>query len=86
MARALLQMALMAAVVATLVYLPAAVVLALLLRVFGISPESVATFGGRLGLFSGLLAWWLLTFNAACVYAVCTFPWGNEIEAWPRKK
>ena len=86
MARALLQMTLMATVVATLVYLPAAVVLGLLLRVFGISPESVATFGGRLGLFAGLLGWWLLTFNAACIYAACTFPWENEIEAWPKKK
>ena len=76
----------MAVVVATLLYLPTAVALALLLRLFGVSPVSVATFGGTLGLFGGLFAWWFLTFNAACIYAACAFPWREEIERWQKNK
>jgi hypothetical protein len=86
LARTLLQTALMAAVVATLLYVPVVVALALLLRLVGISPESVATFGGALGLFSGLFAWWLLTFQAACIYAACAFPWREEADRWQKKK
>lgn len=79
-------MAVMAAVVATLFYAPAAVACALLVRMLGASPEAVATFGGRLGLFAGLLVWWLLAFIAACIYAACAFPWESNISKRPSKE
>jgi hypothetical protein len=37
-------------------------------------------------IYSGLFAWWLLTFGGASVYAFCAFPWKDKVLAWPRKK
>ena len=69
--QALPQRAAIAAVVATLFYVPGGLVLLLVLRVFGVPFDSVASFGGLLGTFSGLIVWWLLVFVASCVYAAC---------------
>jgi hypothetical protein len=69
--RALLQMAVMSAVVATLVYVPVGLALLLVLRALGVPFDSAASFGGLLGTFSGLFAWWLITFLGSCVYAAC---------------
>lgn len=61
----------MAAIVATLMYLPVGAILALAsFAVLGISFEAFLTFGGSLGGFQGLLAWWALGFIAALPYAV----------------
>ena len=68
MARSLLQHAVTAAVVATLFYVPVGLATLLILRVFGVPYDSVVSFGGALGMFSGLFAWWLLTFILAYVY------------------
>ena len=68
----------MAAIVATLLYCPAGLVLALLLALFGVSFQAALTFGGSLNTFAGLAAWWLLAFVAACVYSVWSFPWDTE--------
>lgn len=76
----------MAAIVATLVYWPGGIALVLLLKIFGISLDTVATFGGIFNMFVGLIVWWLLVFAASCVYAACAFPWADAILEWPRKK
>ena len=76
----------MAAIVATLLYFPVGLGLALVLRLAGIAFEAFVTFDGALGLFSGLAAWWLIAFAGALVYAACFFPWGDEVLGWPRKK
>ena len=76
----------MAAIVATLVYLPVGIAMLLVLKVFGISFEAVVTFGGLFNTLLGLFAWWLLAFAGSCIYAVCAFPWGEKVLAWPRKK
>lgn len=68
MVRTLPQLAVTAAVVATLFYVPAGLALLLVLRMFGMPFDSVASFGGLLGTFSGLLAWWLLAFIPAAIY------------------
>ena len=60
----------MAAIAATLVVWPVGIVLAVVLSFFGIPLEAFVTFGGALGRFAGLLAWWLLGFAAAVPYAV----------------
>jgi hypothetical protein len=69
MKTSLSQMAVMGAIVATLLYFPAGLGLALVLVLFGVSFSDVVTFGGALGTPLGLFAWWLLAFVAACVYA-----------------
>lgn len=76
----------MAAIVATLVYWPAGIAIVLLLKLFGISFDAVATFGGTFNTLFGLIAWWLLVFAGSCIYAACAFPWGDKVLAWPRKK
>jgi hypothetical protein len=76
----------MAAIVATLAYFPVGIAMVLLLKMFGISFEAVVTFGGTFNTLLGLFAWWLLAFAGSYVYAICAFPWGDKVLAWPRKK
>ncbi len=83
--RPVAQVAVIAAIIASLVYLPAAAGLALLSRVLGISLQGFATFGGVLSPFVGLLAWWLVAFAGACAYAFIAFPWKEKVLAWPKK-
>lgn len=66
----LLQMAVMAAIVATLLYPPLGIVLWLLLGLLGVPLEAFVTFGGAIGLYAGMLAWWLVAFALALTYAV----------------
>ncbi len=80
------QVAVMSAIVASLLYLPVGIALALVFALFGVSLESLVTFDDRFSISSGLFAWWLLTFGGACIYAVCAFPWEEKVLAWPRKK
>jgi hypothetical protein len=75
----------MAAIVATLLYLPAAALLALVAQFTGLSFHAFMTFGGTLNTFSGLAAWWLVAFAGACIYAVFAFPWQEKVLAWPKK-
>ena len=75
---ALLQVAVMAGVVATLVYFPLGVALALLLPPLGITFDALLTFGGAVHFVLGLLLWWLATFAGACGYAAWLFPWGGD--------
>lgn len=79
------QIGVMAAIVASLVYFPVAVLLALVAHFTRISLYAFMTFGGALNTFSGLLAWWLVAFAGACIYAIIAFPWTEEVLAWPRK-
>ena len=72
------QLAVMGAVVATLMYLPLGIAVAMVFGLFGFSLESVVTFGGALNIYSGLFAWWLLVFGGACIYATCAFPWDKR--------
>ncbi|MGD9954080.1 MAG: hypothetical protein AB7S87_16035 [Burkholderiales bacterium] len=76
--KALSQMMVMAAVVATLTYVPLALVVVLVLRLIDLSPDAVLTLGGTVHAALGLLLGWLLVFAAACAYAAWLFPWGEE--------
>lgn len=69
------KIAVLAAIVAVLLYLPAAVLLLLVAQFTGISFQAFITFGGVFNTFSGLLTWWLVAFAASCVYASMAFPW-----------
>lgn len=76
----------MGAIVATLVYCPIGAALAILFGISGISFADFLTFGGALGTFSALVAWWVIFFAAACVYALCAFPWHADFPAWTDRK
>ena len=64
------QVMVMAAIVATLMYLPVVAILALsAFAVLGISFDAFLTFGRALSGFQGLLVWWTLALLAALPYA-----------------
>jgi hypothetical protein len=59
----------MAAIVATMLFLPAGALVALVAYVCGVAPQALVTAGGSLPLLGGLAAWWLLVFTGSLVYA-----------------
>jgi hypothetical protein len=85
MLASLSQVAVMAAIVATLFYVPAGLLITLVVRIIGFPLDAFVTFGGAFNTFVGLIVWWLLAFAGACAYAAFTFPWHEEVMAWPRK-
>jgi len=72
-------MIVMAAVVATLVYLPVGIAVALTLRAVGVSFEAWLTLGELLHPAQGLVVWWLFLFLGSCGYAAWLFPWSEEV-------
>ncbi len=82
----LAQLAVMAALVATMAYFPLGLAMIFLLHIAGLGYETLITFGGSFGVFVGLIAWWLLVFTGALVYAAFMFPWGDKEFGWPGKK
>jgi hypothetical protein len=64
------QTAIMAAIVTSLMYFSAGALLAVASYVlFGVSLHAFVTFGDSFGVFAGLLAWWVVGFVPAYVYA-----------------
>lgn len=84
--RSISQLATMAAIVATLAYLPVGALIALAVWLLGGSPHGLITFAGALHVALGLFAWWLFAFAGACAYAACVFPWHEKEFAWPSRK
>jgi hypothetical protein len=80
------QLAVMAAVVATILYVPFGLIVALAGRLAGVTLAGVVTFGGALPAVVGLIAWWLVAFAGAMIYAAAFFPWKEKELAWPDKK
>lgn len=83
----------MAAVVATLLYWPLGIALAVIFAVGGVPLQAFVTFGGSFGLIVGMVVWWLLGFALSLGYAASVFPWGassiassSKDSSWPRKK
>jgi hypothetical protein len=69
------QIAVMAAIVTTLLCGPVGALLALFsFAVLGVSFHSFLTFGDRLNAFGGLLVWWVVAFVPAFGYAVFAMP------------
>jgi hypothetical protein len=65
----------MTAIVATLLGVPAAVVLAGVLFLFDASLHAFVTFGGALNAYQGMAAWWLAVFLPTLAYAAWVMPW-----------
>ena len=70
-----LQLSVMAAVVATLAYIPLCLLLAVVVPLFGFSFDALLTFGGALHTVLGLAAWWLIVFVAVFGYSAWLYPW-----------
>ena len=68
----------MATIVTTMLYVPAAGLLAAPFVVAGVPLASLATFGGALHPVAGLGAWWAVFFIPAAVYCGFVVPWGRE--------
>jgi hypothetical protein len=70
------QMFVMAAIVASALYVPVTGLLALLAFLFfGVSLRDFVTFGGALNPVEGLVGWWLLMLLPALGYAAYAMPW-----------
>lgn len=67
----------MAAMVATVLYVPLEIALAFFLGVFGVPLDAVVTFGGMLNPYAGVLTWWLLAFALALTHAAFALPWAE---------
>ena len=78
----LTQVGTMAAIVATLVYVPLVGATVLVLRLCGISLESALTFGGAVHAALGLLICWSICLVGSCAYAAWIFPWGDWRRPW----
>lgn len=65
----------MAAIVATMLCVPAGALLAALLMLFGISLPVLVTFGGALHPVLGLIVWWVFFLVPALVYSAWVLPW-----------
>lgn len=69
----------MAAIVATMLVVPVCGLLALLaLLLFGVPPGAFVTFGGLLGVFEGIAAWWMVMLLAGFLYALHAMPPADE--------
>jgi hypothetical protein len=70
------QMLVMASVVTTALYVPVLAILALLsIALFGVPLRSFVTFGEALGVFDGLVVWWIVLFVPALAYSMFMMPW-----------
>ena len=65
----------MAAVVTTILYVPAAALIAGAALLVGIPLSSFFTFGGALHPVAGLAAWWAIFFVPVAIYSGFIVPW-----------
>ena len=68
----------MAAILTTMLYVPAAALLALLGLLAGITLSSFVSFGGALHPVAGLFAWWAIFYLPSAVYSGFIVPWGGR--------
>ena len=68
----------MAAIVTTMLYVPAAGLLALAGLAVGIPISSLASFGGALHPVVGLFAWWAIFWMPVAIYTGFMVPWDGR--------
>jgi len=68
----------MATIVTTMLFLPAAVLLAGLFFLLGISLYAFATFNGVLDAYQGVVAWWTIAFLPTLAYSAYVLPWDRR--------
>jgi len=72
----------MTAVVATMLYWPIGIGLAVICALIRFPFFSLVTFGGSLGALAGMLAWWLVVFGLTLPYAAFMFPWDARADGF----
>jgi hypothetical protein len=82
--KALSQMAVMAAIVATLACIPVGAALAFVLHQVGVPVVALLTLDGSVHAAFGLVLWWLIVFAGSCGYAAWAYPWEDRRFGWPR--
>jgi len=65
----------MAVIVTTMLFLPAAVLLAGILFLVDVPWQAFATFDGVLNAYQGVAAWWMIAFLPTLAYSVYVMPW-----------
>jgi hypothetical protein len=78
------RLAILAAIMASVLYWPAGMVIVLCSSLLGMPAESLLTLGGSLGIFSGMLAWWLVLFALVLPCALFMFPWNVKLDGFRR--
>ena len=68
----------MATIVTTMLYVPAAALLAAAFVVAGVPVWSLVTFGGELHPVAGLAAWWAIFYLPVAVYCGFIVPWDGR--------
>lgn len=68
----------MATIVTTLLYVPAAVLLAAMSLIAGASIYSFVTLGGALHPVAGLFVWWAIFYLPSAVYSGFIVPWDRR--------
>ncbi|HWM45245.1 MAG TPA: hypothetical protein VNP36_22640 [Burkholderiales bacterium] len=68
----------LAAIVTTMLFVPAAVLLAGLFFLVGVSWHAFATFNGVLNAYQGVATWWIIAFLPALAYSVYVMPWAHR--------
>ena len=72
------RMMIMAAIVDSALYVPLGAILAFVFGLFGVSLQSLMTFGGLLNALEGLIAWWAILLVPSLVYAAYMMPWHSN--------
>ena len=68
----------MAAILTTMLYVPAAALLAVLGLFVGVSLSSFVSFGGAFHPVAGLALWWAIFYLPSAVYSGFLVPWGGR--------
>ena len=68
----------MAAILTTMLYVPAAGLLAAVGLIAGVSLASFASFGGSFHPVAGLFAWWAIFYVPIAVYSGFMVPWDGR--------
>jgi hypothetical protein len=71
----------LAAIVTTMLFVPAAVLLAGLLFLVGVSLHAFATFDGVLNAYQGVAVWWMIAFLPTLAYSIYV-----GTQEWPPDK
>ena len=73
------EVVMLAAIVTTMLFLPAAVLLAGLFYLVGVSLHAFATFNGVLNAYQGVAVWWLIALLPTLAYSVYAMPWERKV-------
>ena len=72
------RLAIMAAIITTMLCWPIAIAAGIVLALLGVPIDEWVTFGGATNRFSGVLGWWGVGFVPALAYSAFVYPWDEQ--------